>query len=385
MKFAILDCYTDEPSGLGVPPYIGTYPRYIAGAILENNDEVYYFTIDDFRLHFGYKNEIKKSPKTNIKIANTTKNCRHITKILKDINALIVISGVQTPGKYLSALPGTVKEVEQLTKDIKCMKILTGPAASAGEGLYGGKQARINFDYFNKVIPNLEYKFERVCENNFTSDIKADLNYPAIRKPAITGAQIVKQHPNFPDVIAEIETAKGCSREVPCSFCTEPIKNIFTKRDTKDIIEEVTALNKQGIKHFRLGKQSDFFDRDVDEIETILKTIRDKCKIKTLHIDNIDPVSVTEEKVKLITKYCTEGNVAALGIESFDSEVIKQNYLHSTPEISLEAIRIINKLGSEKGPNGLPKFLPGINLLFGLKGESKLTHEYNMEYFYKYR
>ena len=27
----VLDCYTDEPAGLGVPPYLGTYPRYIAG------------------------------------------------------------------------------------------------------------------------------------------------------------------------------------------------------------------------------------------------------------------------------------------------------------------------------------------------------------------
>ncbi len=28
MHYTILDCYTDEASGLGVPPYLGTYPRY---------------------------------------------------------------------------------------------------------------------------------------------------------------------------------------------------------------------------------------------------------------------------------------------------------------------------------------------------------------------
>ena len=33
MSFTILDCYTDEPAGLGVPPYLGVYPRYISGSI----------------------------------------------------------------------------------------------------------------------------------------------------------------------------------------------------------------------------------------------------------------------------------------------------------------------------------------------------------------
>ena len=47
MKYAILDCYTDEPAGLGVPPYLGTYPRYISGYL---NEDVNYLTIDDLRL-----------------------------------------------------------------------------------------------------------------------------------------------------------------------------------------------------------------------------------------------------------------------------------------------------------------------------------------------
>ena len=35
MTVTILDCYTDEPAGLGVPPYLGTYPRYVFGKIVE--------------------------------------------------------------------------------------------------------------------------------------------------------------------------------------------------------------------------------------------------------------------------------------------------------------------------------------------------------------
>ena len=60
----ILDCYTDEPAGLGVPPYLGTYPRYIAGYL---NEDVNYITIDDLRLWRKYNSKIietKLSQKT---------------------------------------------------------------------------------------------------------------------------------------------------------------------------------------------------------------------------------------------------------------------------------------------------------------------------------
>jgi len=49
MNYTILDCYTDEAAGLGVPPYIGTYPRYIAGEQILQGNNVNYITIDDLR------------------------------------------------------------------------------------------------------------------------------------------------------------------------------------------------------------------------------------------------------------------------------------------------------------------------------------------------
>jgi len=120
MNYTILDCYTDEPAGLGVPPYLGTYPRYLFGAL----DNPYYLTIDDLRLHkFG---EPKKQPKTNIRIYNLTKNAVDVAKILAKTDILVVIAGIQTPGKYLSAVPGTLYEITQLIQDLKCRKILTG-------------------------------------------------------------------------------------------------------------------------------------------------------------------------------------------------------------------------------------------------------------------
>ena len=47
MRRTILDCYTDEPAGLGVPPFIGVWPRYAAGSY---DQEPTYLTIDDLRL-----------------------------------------------------------------------------------------------------------------------------------------------------------------------------------------------------------------------------------------------------------------------------------------------------------------------------------------------
>ena len=57
MVYTILDCYTDEPAGLGVPPYLGTYPRYIAGYL---NEDVNYITIDDLRLFIKNNSKILK-------------------------------------------------------------------------------------------------------------------------------------------------------------------------------------------------------------------------------------------------------------------------------------------------------------------------------------
>ncbi len=181
----------------------------------------------------------------------------------------------------------------------------------------------------------------------------------------------------------EIETAHGCSRGVGCSFCTEPLKNKFEFRECADVIAEVKALYSHGARHFRIGKQSCFYS--YPHACELLKGIREACPdILTLHIDNVDPMMVCTPRGDKITqdivKYCTEGNVAAFGVESFDPEVIQQNNLNAQPEKVLEAVRVINKYGAELGPNGMPKYLPGINILFGLAGETKKTHEHNMKW-----
>jgi len=353
----LLDCYTDEPAGLGVPPYLGTYPRYIAGFL---DEDINYITIDDLRYYKDYLFADKKinGRKTNIRVYNRTKSDSQIKNILENTSELVVILGVHTPGKYLSALPGTLKEVSELIKDFNFKKILTGPAVY-GTQLEGGK-------FFEKVDKNV---FDNI--NNF------DFSYNEIKDIAVKGALIVKQIPAIRMI--EIETSHGCSRKKGCSFCTEPIKHGLEFREKDDIIREIKEFYKLGCRHFRLGKQSCIYSYPY--LIDLLKGIRNECReINVLHVDNANPNFVAEEKTKAIAKYCTEGNVAAFGVESFDKEVIGQNNLNTTPEETLKAVKIVNKHGAEKGPNGMQKFLPGINLLFGLKGETKKTHEENMKH-----
>jgi len=367
MATIIIDCYTDEPAGLGVPPYIGTYPRYIAGWLKHSNEEYYYLTIDDLRLvtiYSGKKKEPKPSEKTNIKVYNTTRPAEGIRKILDSADKIIVIAGVHTPGKYLSAVPGTISEIVKLLESIKCEKILTGPAVY-GSSLVGGRKG--------EKIRSREFKTEAF-----------DFSYGEIREYAVLGADVAKQIPQLR--IAEIETSKGCSRKKGCSFCTEPLKHRLEFRKEEDILREISALSRLGVDYFRLGKQSCFYSYP-SAGELLQKTRKENRNIKVLHIDNVNPTMVLskkgEELTKQIAKYCTPGNVAAFGVESFDREVAEQNCLNTVPEQSFEAIRIVNKHGAKTGENGMPCFLPGINLLFGLKGESRQTHEENMKWLKK--
>jgi len=363
MTYTILDCYTDEASGLGVPPYLGTYPRYIAGYLKSKGEDFNYITIDDLRFFYHYNSqfkETKKSEKTNIKIYNLTKNFENIKEILQNTQTLIVVLGVHVPGKYLSALPGTLHEVIPLIEDLDCKKILTGPVIY-GTQLFGGK-------FYEKA--DLKF-FDEIKEYNSTFD-KLE-NYPVL------GAEIINQ---IPDIrVIEIETSRGCNVG-KCSFCTEPIKSKFVNRGFNGIIREIEAFYNLGAKYFRLGKQADFYAY-YNPIE-LLKTIREKFpKIEVLHIDNVNPNSVVakdgEEITKAVVKYCTEGNVAAFGVESFDPIVVKDNLLNTMPQVAFKAIKIINKYGQKRGFNGMSWYLPGINIIYGLMGETKETHKKNME------
>lgn len=389
LKTTIIDGYTDEPTCLGVPPYISPYPRYIAGVIKAHDKKniVNYLTIDQIR-----------------------QNPEH-TSFLSQNDLVIVIAGMSVPGRYLAGYPASPNELKKILENLPVKKILTGPAAKHGFGMQGGKQTRdTSFlkEIFHLIIPgDAEVVIHDFLENNLrpydfdTKQIRE--NAHSIRGYANLGSSIVKKHPNYPDyLICEIETYRGCPRTIVggCSFCSEPLKGLPDFRPINDIVEEIQCLYNNGIRHFRLGNQPCIFSyQSIDAgkkefpqpnpgaIEELFKKIRTVAPdLKTLHIDNANPGVIArypeESKIiaKTIVKYHTSGDVAAMGVESADPTVIKNNNLKATAEQALEAIKIINSVGAKRGKNGLPELLPGLNFVFGLTGETKKTFELNYEF-----
>jgi len=391
-KVLILDGYTDEPAGLGVPPYIDVYPRYIAGAIwaVDKSITVRYLTVDQARgdVH-GFISE-----------ANS-------------YDMVVVIAGVTVPGKYLGGTPIRLKELDQWFRLIsRPLKLLVGPAARFGIGEVGGRVAKLpkhveaNFDFIVKGDAEL-FVYDLLAYGPEKADpSRVREGYHEIEDFIKLGTSIVKQHPNYSyNLIVEIETYRGCPRWITggCSFCIEPLYGEPRQRRIEDVVKEIELLYKLGVRHFRIGRQPDLFAYHAKGIgetefpkpnpEAIRKLFYGiRCvapNLETLHIDNVNPGTIyhhpveSREIAKIIVEYHTPGDVAAMGIESADPRVVKLNNLKVYPDEAFEAIRIINEVGSRRGWNGLPELLPGVNFVYGLIGETKETYVLNLEFMKK--
>ncbi len=374
-KVCIIDGYVDEPANLGVPPYVSTYPRYIAGASLLSGAEVSYITIDSLRRE------------RQLDFINT-------------FDIVIVISGITVPGHYVGGTPISLFEINRIGNECPIpLKILCGPI-HFGYTLHGGTKAIYTkpegFDHILSYDP--EYFIYGLLSTGKGKDVFRD--YTFLKKVAVAGAEILPQHPNFPFVISEIELSRGCDRGTYCSFCTEPLYGEMQSRPPEDIIEEMKALYKVGGKYFRLGRQSNVFAYgaekkngelipQVESLSNLLQEIHEVMPdIKTLHFDNANPISIShypeisQRMLETIVKYDTPADVISFGIESFDKRVIKENNIGKDPEEMIEAIKMVNEIGNRR-IDGIPKLLPGVNLLYGLIGETGETYEINLNYLKK--
>jgi len=376
MQVAILDCYVDEPACLGVPPYLSPYPRYVAGAVVDAGHEPFYLTIDDFRQRNGRWNGAL------------------------DCDMLVVIAGALVPGKYLRSMPASAKEIRAIAEGVQGHALLGGPVARFGSA----KDARL--DGMFDLVSTLDL-------DAMAYDVLAGENAkPRSRTPRewkkwpVLGAGVAAAHPDASGpLIAELETYRGCVRQHMggCSFCSEPGYGAPVFRDEADVAEEVRALSENGVRHFRLGAQTCIFSYkakgvgltetptpDPEAVERLLKGIRLAApELRVLHVDNANPAVIAEHPeearkvAELLVRYCTPGNVVALGMESADPVVIRQNNLNATPEQVMDAIRLLNEVGGGRGENGLPSLLPGLNFLGGLEGETKATYEASMDFLRK--
>ena len=388
LTVTVVDGYVDEPAHFGVPPYVSTYPRFTAGALVDAGvpeSGITYHTIDELR------------------------DDRSKWGDVADADLLIYLGGMTVPGKYVGGTPAEPDEVRELAWAADGVTLMGGPVRfGVGEENAGAQEMErkdLDYDFVAKgdveaaahdlVASGLEGFGDRMRDN-------ADLD-----RWAAMGAFVVEDHPNHPDyLIAELETSRGCAYR--CSFCTEPLYGNPAFRSAESVVREVEALYERGVRHFRLGRQADIlaFGGDgeapnPDAIRRLYAGIREVApELETLHLDNMNPVTIVDypersrEAIRIIAEHNTAGDTAAFGLESADPVVQAENNLLVTADECLEAVRVVNEEAGwrpgddaadapttdEGAANRLPKLLPGINLVHGLAGERAETFEHNRRF-----
>jgi radical SAM superfamily enzyme with C-terminal helix-hairpin-helix motif len=389
LDVTLVDGYVDEPAHFGVPPYISTYPRYVAGALVDAGvprERITYHTIDALRDDRGRWRDVD------------------------DADLLVYVGGMTVPGKYVGGTPAEPDEVRELAWTASGTTLMGGPVrfgvGDANEGATETERDDLDFDFVAKGdVEAAVYDLVHGGMEGFGNRMRDN---DEISRWAQKGAFVIEQHPNHPEyLICEMETSRGCPYR--CSFCTEPLYGADPSFRTPDsVVGEVDALSNHGAQHFRLGRQADILayggDGEApnpDALRELYGGIRDVVPdLGTLHLDNMNPITIVKwpeksrEGIRIIAEHNTPGDTAAFGLESADPVVQEENNLNVSAEECLRAVRIVNeeagwRPGSASGdspergtgePTRLPKLLPGINLVHGLQGERAETFEHNREF-----
>lgn len=388
LTVTIVDGYVDEPAHFGVPPYISTYPRFTAGALVDAGvpaQQITYHTIDELREDRQKWGDVARA------------------------DLFIYVGGMTVPGKYVGGTPAEPDEVKELAWTADGVTLLGGPVRfGVGEENAGGVETeRKDLDYEFVAKGDIEAAAFDLVESGLEGFNNRMRDNSELDRWAEYGAFIVEQHPNHPEhLICEMETSRGCAYR--CSFCTEPLYGNPAFRTADSVVREVEALYSRGARHYRLGRQADIlaFGGDgeapnPDALRRLYGGIREVAPdLGTLHLDNMNPITIarwpeeSRECIRIIAKHNTPGDTAAFGLESADPVVQEENNLNVSAEECFQAVKIVNEEAGwrpgedrsdapthgEQAANRLPKLLPGINLLHGLKGETRETYEHNKQF-----
>ncbi len=389
LDVTIVDGYVDEPAHFGVPPYISTYPRYVAGALVDAGvprEQITYHTIDALRDERNHWQDVDTA------------------------DLMVYVGGMTVPGKYVGGTPAEPDEVRELAWTAEGTTLMGGPVrfgvGDANEGATETERDDLDFDFVAKGdVEAAVYDLVHGGMEGFGNRMRDN---EEITRWAQQGAFVIEQHPNHPEyLICEMETSSGCPYR--CSFCTEPLYGADPSfRAPDSVVGEVDALSNHGAQHFRLGRQADILAYGGDGEAPNPEALRDLYSgirevapnLETLHLDNMNPITIVKwpkksrEGIRIIAEHNTSGDTAAFGLESADPLIQEENNLNVSAEECLRAVRIVNEEGGwrpggdpETAPNygksaanRLPKLLPGINLVHGLKGERAETFEHNRQF-----
>ena len=380
MTWLVIDGYEDEPAAFGVPPYIGFHVRYVCGVLSSRSIDYEYITIDQWRLG--------ERPNG---LANG------------QIEGIVLIAGAVVPGIYLRGTPISLKETDHLIRSLpRTTPFLAGGWAIRGWKQQGWSPLRRNLFLavqdtdatLENYLENGEWAHRRRTANQWTQWAQEGAKSRAVTDHPDIGNE---EHPG--PLTYEVEVYQGCVRyKRGCKFCIEPKKGVPIWRTPEDIIEEVSIAIDQGVRHVRLGGMTDVYTYmaegvvdleypipDPEPIARLLHGLREDERIDTLHVDNGNPSIIaenlepSEEITKTLVDTLSDGAVLSFGLESADPTVHEANWLNCDSHQLKTAIELINRYGRERGPRGLPKLLPGLNFIAGLKGETDATYDLNRE------
>lgn len=388
-RHLIIDGYVDEPASLGVPPYLSFQIRSLAGGLVSGGareEDVGYLTVDQWRTLRGKGKSLKE---------------------IKDLESAVLVTGCVVPGKYLRGTPISARETGELMREVEAsLKVVTGSAPTAM------KSDDVQVHRGDTGVLGHSLASEGLISDKKRTHEEWNLH---LKK----GAFIAKLHPDHPSpLICEIEASRGCPRYITggCSFCLEPGRGMVEYRRPEEVIDEVQELGSNGVENIRIGGQSDlisYMSPDVGSSEVpepdpsvirelmigVRRALYEGGGVKKavsggwrpgidtgiIHTDNANPAVISlhpessRKALEAITEGATGGSVLALGLESSDPGVRRENNLNSTPEQVIRAVAIMNEVGGDYSENGMPSLLPGINFLGGLPGQGAESFRYDME------
>ena len=244
-RLVIFDGYVDEPANFGVPPYLSPHARYMAGAAkaADPSVDVRYLTIDEWRQ--GRKRDL-----------------------VAGAELLVMVAGALVPGKYLRGTPVSFREAQDIVRQAPGESMIAGSTALYGFGRGGGLPPS-GRDELDKTFTYRARLHADAMVHDLLTGAVTSRSIGGNRKRtfnewldwSVRGAFIVRDHPDHPQPLtAEIDTYHGCVRYVNggCAFCMEPKEGKPLFRPVDDVVAEVAALAREGVRNFRIGGQACF-------------------------------------------------------------------------------------------------------------------------------